>query len=127
MGAYCRSTLLQYKNIIAYKMEKTKKIDGYPYDLYERESYAPEVALQKSIDFHEWMDKRRSVREFSDSAVPRELIDHLILSASTAPSGAHKQPWTFCVISDQKIKKQIREAAEEEDCLLYTSPSPRDA
>lgn len=56
---------------------------------------------------------------FSDREVPREVIEQLILAASTAPSGAHKQPWTFCAVSDPIIKKAIREAAEEEEYRSY--------
>jgi nitroreductase len=65
------------------------------------------------------MDKRRSLRFFSDREVPREVIENLIMTASTAPSGAHKQPWTFCAISDPEIKRRIREAAEEEEYKSY--------
>lgn len=68
--------------------------------------------------FHE-LNKRRSVREFSSDPVPRIVIENIIKAASTAPSGAHKQPWTFCVVSDTEIKKQIREAAEEEEQRNY--------
>ncbi|MGO4820987.1 MULTISPECIES: nitroreductase family protein [unclassified Flavobacterium] len=67
------------------------------------------------------MDKRRSVREFSDKAVAREVIENIIKSASTAPSGAHKQPWTFCVVENPELKRQIRTAAEEEERQSYNS------
>jgi len=66
------------------------------------------------------MNKRRSIREFSSDDIPREAILNAIKIASSAPSGAHKQPWTFCLISDDKIKKQIRFAAEEEEKLNYS-------
>ncbi len=62
--------------------------------------------------FLEWMDTRRTVRDFSDKPIPETIIENIILSASTAPSGAHKQPWTFCVVKNPEIKKQIRLAAE---------------
>lgn len=75
------------------------------------------VAVAKAI--FEEMDKRRSVREFSDRSVPRELIDYAIAAASTAPSGAHMQPWTFVVVSDPDVKRQIRIAAEEEERTNY--------
>ncbi|MCF6172755.1 MAG: nitroreductase family protein [Campylobacteraceae bacterium] len=65
------------------------------------------------------MDERRSVRVFSDKPVPKSVIEKIILTASSAPSGAHKQPWTFCVIGDPKIKKAIREAAEKEEYENY--------
>lgn len=67
------------------------------------------------------MDKRRTVRDFSAKPVPKEVIDNLLLTASTSPSGAHKQPWTFCVVSDPEIKKQIRVEAEKEEYDSYTS------
>jgi iodotyrosine deiodinase len=75
--------------------------------------------LQKSQSFFEWADQRRSVRSFSDEGFPREIIENLIRTASTAPSGAHKQPWTFCVVSDPQMKKEIRMAAEKEEKLSY--------
>ncbi|MDX5438669.1 MAG: nitroreductase family protein, partial [Pontibacter sp.] len=50
---------------------------------------------------------------------PREVIEQLVLTASTAPSGAHKQPWTFCIVSNPELKKQIREAAEKEEYESY--------
>jgi nitroreductase len=65
------------------------------------------------------MNKRRSVREFSDKAVPMEVIENIIKTASSAPSGAHKQPWTFCVVRNPDIKKQIRTAAEKEEYINY--------
>jgi iodotyrosine deiodinase len=74
--------------------------------------------------FYNSMDARRSVRDFSDKPVPQSVIEKLILTASTAPSGAHKQPWTFCAISDMEIKKQIRIAAEKEEYESYKGRMP---
>lgn len=65
------------------------------------------------------MDRRRSVRDFSHRPVPRAMIEDAIRAASTAPSGAHKQPWTFVVTSDPAVKRRIREAAEEEERENY--------
>ena len=65
------------------------------------------------------MDSRRSVREFSDRPVPRELIELAIRTASTAPSGAHQQPWTWAAVSDPAVKRQIRTAAEKEERAFY--------
>ena len=73
----------------------------------------------RSKEFYEFMDKRRSVREFSDKPISKEAIDQLILTASSAPSGAHKQPWTFCAVSNPEIKQKIREAAEKEEYENY--------
>jgi iodotyrosine deiodinase len=81
--------------------------------------YPKAEMLQRSREFYQFMNKRRTVRDFSDKPIPEEVIDNLILAASTAPSGAHKQPWTFCVVSDPEIKKAIREAAEKEEYLNY--------
>lgn len=78
-------------------------------------------SLYKSDLYFKWLDTRRSIREFSDKPVGREIIENIIKSASTAPSGAHKQPWSFCAISDPKIKSEIRTAAEEEEYENYTS------
>jgi len=75
--------------------------------------------VQKAAEWYVTMDKRRSVREFSNAKVPKEVIDHVILTASTAPSGAHKQPWTFCAISSPELKRAIREAAEKEEYENY--------
>lgn len=69
--------------------------------------------------FYKEMDRRRSIRNFSDRAVPRSLIERAIQTASTAPSGAHMQPWTFVAISDAQIKRAIREAAEVEERQNY--------
>lgn len=68
----------------------------------------------------DFMNLRRSVREFSSQPVPKEVIEDLIKTASTAPSGAHKQPWTFCAVSNEELKTKIREAAEEEERVNYS-------
>jgi nitroreductase len=79
----------------------------------------PATQLERGRAFYEEMNQRRSVRFFSDEPVPRELVELAIRAASTAPSGAHKQPWTFVVTADPDIKRQIREAAEEEERINY--------
>lgn len=79
----------------------------------------PEVGLQRGQAFLERMDARRSVRFFADTPVPRALIEVAVRAASTAPSGAHKQPWTFACVSDSAIKRRIREEAEHEERLSY--------
>jgi len=75
--------------------------------------------LQRSREFYNFMEKRRTVRTFADKPVSREIIENLIMTASSAPSGAHKQPWTFCAISDPAIKQKIRKAAEKEEYENY--------
>jgi iodotyrosine deiodinase len=86
---------------------------------YQSESFSEEEMKERSRAFYEAMDKRRSLRDFSDKPVAREVIENIILTASSAPSGAHKQPWTFCVVSDPDLKKAIRIAAEEEEYTNY--------
>lgn len=93
--------------------------DSFPFIPYQREILSDEEMIAKSNAFYSYMDKRRSVRHFSDRPIPMEVIHKIILTASSAPSGAHKQPWTFCVVSDPTIKKAIRKAAEEEEYTSY--------
>ncbi len=78
-----------------------------------------EEMRQRAMDFHDQLQARRSVRHFSNEPVPRELIAWAIQTASSAPSGAHRQPWHFVAISDPSLKKRIREAAEEEERQSY--------
>ena len=82
--------------------------------------YAEAEMLGRARAFYAEMNRRRTVRQFSSKAVPRELIELAILTASTAPSGAHRQPWRWVAIDDPKLKAQIREAAEEEEYKTYT-------
>lgn len=96
----------------------------YPFIDYTRETYPPEEIIARAQSFYEWMDQRRTVRDFSDKPVPQEALEKIILTASTAPSGAHKQPWTFCLVTNPGLKKQIREAAEEEERESYNGRMP---
>lgn len=93
-----------------------KKHPFIPLDFQEKE--AGEM-LASAKSFHKVMEKRRSVREFSNKPVPREIINEAIMTASSAPSGAHKQPWMFCVVEDAELKAKIREAAEKEEYENY--------
>lgn len=101
-----------------------KIIDGYPYIAYSKPFIGAQEMLIKSREFMSWMDERRTIRDFSDREIPKAVIEQLILTASTAPSGAHKQPWTFCAVSDPGLKKQIREAAEKEEYESYHTRMP---
>tara|TARA_B100002051_G_scaffold273328_1_gene311881 strand:- start:1380 stop:2036 length:657 start_codon:yes stop_codon:yes gene_type:complete len=74
----------------------------------------------RSIKFLEQMKERRSVRAFSRKSVPAEIIENAIKTANTAPSGANKQPWHFVVVGDQKIKNEIKIAAEKEEKAFYS-------
>lgn len=91
----------------------------HPFINYQPKQFPPAETEKRSADFYEYMDSRRSVRHFSDKPVPKQVIEKLIMTASTAPSGAHKQPWTFCAVSDPTIKSEIRRAAEEEEYENY--------
>lgn len=101
-------------------MPKEKFIAYNPIPMDGRES------LYKSDIYYKWLDTRRSVREFSSKPVSKAIIENIIKSASTAPSGAHKQPWTFCAISNPEIKSEIRKAAEKEEHENYTSRMSKD-
>jgi iodotyrosine deiodinase len=105
-------------------MQPQKMIDGYPYIAYKESGYEEDVMVSRSGTYSEWMDRRRTVRAFSDRPVPRIAIENIIKAASTAPSGAHKQPWTFCVVHNPVIKQQIREAAEKEEYESYNNRMP---
>ena len=80
--------------------------------------YPPAEMIERSRAFAGEMQRRRTVRQFSDRPVPREVIDACLEAAGTAPSGAHQQPWHFVVVSDPSLKLAMREAAEvaEEEC-----------
>jgi nitroreductase len=80
--------------------------------------------FQRARAFEARMDARRSVRHFSADPVPRELIEIAIRTASTAPSGAHRQPWRFVAVDDPAIKREIRVAAEREERISYEDRMP---
>jgi nitroreductase len=85
-----------------------------------------EEMRKRAEEFYAMMEQRRSVRHFSDRDIPDDVIDTLIMTASTAPSGAHKQPWQFCVVRDKEIKRRIRVAAEKEEFESYSSRMPQE-
>jgi len=103
------------------KIPKEKNIKGHRHIKYDVESVSQEESILRSANFYKEMNHRRSVREFSTQPVEKEVIENIIQTASTAPSGAHKQPWVFCAVSNSNIKKQIRIAAEAEERENYTS------
>ena len=78
----------------------------------------------RALELFENMDKRRTTRHFSSRNVPRELIEQAIRCGSTAPSGAHLQPWTFVAVSNAELKTKMREAAEEEERKTYSERMP---
>lgn len=90
--------------------------DFIPLDFKE---LSKQEMLERSQNFYHLLDARRSIREFSDKAINEDILHNIILSASTAPSGAHKQPWTFCLVKSSEYKQKIREAAEKEEYENY--------
>ncbi len=83
------------------------------------QAYPVEVMQQRAAEFYAEVRQRRSVRQFSDRPVPRDVIEQALRAAGSAPSGANKQPWHFVVVSDPAVKHQIREAAEAEEREFY--------
>ncbi len=79
-----------------------------------------EEMRQNARDFYSMLDGRRTIREYSSREVDKDVIEDCIRAASTAPSGAHKQPWHFAVVSDPKVKSKIRVAAEKEEHEFYS-------
>ena len=77
--------------------------------------YPPDEMAQRAASFRAEMQRRRTVRHFSSRPVPREVIEDCLLAAASAPSGANLQPWHFVVVQDPAVKRQIREAAEQEE------------
>jgi len=85
------------------------------------ERFEPEAPPEASAQaFYDVMRRRRSVRMFSDRPVSRETIEWCVRAAGTAPSGANKQPWRFIAVSEQEMKRRIREAAEAEEREFYS-------
>ena len=88
--------------------------------------YTESEMLDRALNFLEELRRRRTVRDFSDRPVPREVIEACILAAGTAPNGANRQPWHFAVVTDPEVKRVIREAAEEEEKLFYSERAPKE-
>jgi len=95
-----------------------------PLSTYQELPTAEMLAHARS--FRDTMLRRRSVRQFSSRAVPRELIEDCVSVARSAPSGANMQPWHFAVVSDPQVKRKIRTAAEEEEQRFYHERAPRE-
>ncbi len=99
-------------------------MSDHPFIPLQHERFDPEETKRRAEAFYELLDRRRSVRHFTDEPVPRELIETAIRTASTAPSGAHRQPWRFVVVGDPEIKRRIRVAAEAEERKSYEQRMP---
>lgn len=95
-----------------------------PYSEYR--SYPKDEMLARSEHFLADMARRRTVREFSNRPVPRQVIENCVKTAVTAPSGANRQPWHFVIVSDPEIKKRIRLAAEKEEHEFYSNRAPKE-
>ena len=76
--------------------------------------------------FLETMRGRRTVRDFSDRTVPRDIIESCLLAAGTAPNGANRQPWRFVVVGNAEVKRRIREEAEIEERAFYAGKAPQE-
>ena len=87
-------------------------LTGYP-------DYPPEDMERRARAFYQELKRRRTVRDFSDRPVPRQVIEACLAAAGTAPSGANMQPWHFVAVSNPEIKGQIRAAAEAEERAFY--------
>lgn len=93
-----------------------------PLSAYER---LPEDEMRRRAEaFLDEMRRRRTVRDFSDLPVPRDIIETCLLAAGTAPNGANRQPWRFVAVADAEVKGRIREAAEEEERAFYSGRAP---
>ena len=88
--------------------------------------YTDEEMRIRSMSFFKSLSNRRTIRDFSDKLIEREVIENCIRVAGSAPSGANMQPWHFVLISDPEIKKQIRIAAEKEEKEFYSKRAPRE-
>jgi iodotyrosine deiodinase len=93
--------------------------------LPEYREYPPEEMVLRASELLSEMHRRRSVRQFSDRAVPLEVITSCLITAGSAPSGANLQPWHFVVITDPEVKHQIRVAAEREEHEFYHHRAPK--
>ncbi len=100
-------------------MNNKKEVNGFMYVAYSPQQFDEPEMKERSKQYLSYQDQRRSVREISHKSFPKEIMDNIIMSASTAPSGAHKQPWTFCVVTNPEIKSKIRAAAEKEEYDSY--------
>jgi len=92
-------------------------VDFIPYSI---ERIDEEEQRMKAQSFRQFLSGRRTVRTYSDKPVSKEVIEDILMAASTAPSGANKQPWHFCAVNDKEIKTLIRKDAEHEEYLSYT-------
>jgi iodotyrosine deiodinase len=94
--------------------------------LTSHREYPASEMRARARGFYEEVRRRRTVRDFSDRPVPREIIEDCLRAAGTAPNGANLQPWHFVVVSDPEVKRKIRRAAEEEERAFYGGRAPQE-
>ncbi len=99
---------------------------SYPFIPLSHNSTSAAECLKRSEEFYKEMDKRRSCRYFTDEPVAKEVIENIIKTAATAPSGAHKQPWTFVAVASPAVKSEIRKAAEKEEKEFYDNRATKE-
>jgi iodotyrosine deiodinase len=93
--------------------------------LTDQRSYSVDETVERSRNFYQEIKRRRTVRDFSDRPVSREVIENCILAAGTAPNGANLQPWHFSVVENLGVKTEIRKAAEQEEEAFYNGKAPQ--
>ena len=101
-------------------MKKRKKFEKYQHNKLSRGARVSEIK-----QYEELMNTRRSLRDFSKDKVEIEIIEKIISIAASSPSGANKEPWFFSIVKNEKIKKEIRIAAEKEEKSFYTQRAPQ--
>lgn len=90
------------------------------------QEYPPDEMQRRATEFQTEIERRRTVREFSDRPIPREVIEACLRTAGTAPNGANLQPWHFVVVTDPKLKHAIRVAGEKEEREFYEHKAPQE-
>lgn len=96
-----------------------QRINGFPFIRHRQESATDTEMISRTNDFYQQIKLRRSIRDFSGEPIPLAVIENIVRSACCAPSGANKQPWSFCVVQDKALKREIRIAAEKEEKASY--------
>jgi nitroreductase len=101
-----------------------KLYEHTPHTQYQE--YTPEDMLRRATEIRQELQRRRTVRHFSDRLVARQVIEECLIAAGTAPNGANLQPWHFVVVSDLETKRQIRAGAEKEESDFYHRRAPQE-
>ena len=99
------------------KENEKKQTNLVPLKSFKR--YPLDEMQRRADEFYRDLDRRRTIRDFKDDPVPRNVIENCLKAADTAPSGANQHPWHFVVVEDQEIKSEIRKLAEEEEREFY--------